>query len=611
MYISILNIKGFRFFNDGFRLSLNKGLTVLVGENGSGKSTVIDAIRLLLGEDEYNRSGISLNDFHRPFSIESATPVANILIDCIFDELEGPEQIAYLPWLKPSNVNQAELHLEAINKEDARGRIRKNMWGGTSRRGIFEWELVNSINCVYLPPLRDAEEKLNSYRGSRLARLLTSLNGSGDEDKRLEEKVKEQNNELLSDPLIQNANGLIKKCLIDSVGEILGQDVSIQFSEVNFNKIIHQLRLLFFPEIKEGEIPRESFRDISENSLGYNNLLYMATIIAEMEAKSDVSTTSLKVLLIEEPEAHLHPQLQTRLLQYLQSAAEKNNIQVIITTHSPTIAAAVGLDPVVVMSLSPLSREREAIALTNCCLDRKTKFFLERWIDITKSVLLFSKGVILVEGISEAILFPEFVKKILGQKTLEDYGISVINIEGIYFKYFMQLFCGYKISEGNFEPCDNIPIRCVGITDCDPEGDNLGTSDSQSTEDCNNPQRYLVCELREHTTNCRLYINSKTFEYDLALEGNNLAIMSSVLENITETNGPIKKRAGQSKNIDWRTKEKKQKTDEALWFLNHVDQKKGEFAQELAMLLKSDDKPDFEVPSYIRDAILYVTGKSN
>ena len=611
MYISKLNIKGFRFFNDNFRLSLNKGLTVLVGENGSGKSTVIDAIRLLLGEDEYNRSGISLNDFHRPFSLESATPAENIIIDCVFDELEGPEQIAYLPWLKPDNVNQAELHLEAINKEDARGRIKKNMWGGNSRRGIFEWELVNSINCVYLPPLRDAEEKLNSYRGSRLARLLIKLNGSGDETHRLEEKVKEQNDELLSDPLIQNANGLIKKCLVDSVGEILGQDVSIQFSEINFNKIVHQLRLLFYPEIKEGAIPREAFRDLSENSLGYNNLLYIATIIAEMEAQNDASTTSLKVLLIEEPEAHLHPQLQTRLLQYLQGAVEKNNIQVIITTHSPTIAAAVGLDPVVVMSSSSLNPERKAIALTNCGLDRKTKFFLERWLDITKSVLLFSKGVILVEGVSEAILFSEFVKRVLEQETLEDYGISVVNIDGIYFKYFMQLFCGYKIVEENFESCDNIPIRCVGITDCDPEGSNIGEVGGNNIDGCKNPQRFLVHDLRDHTSNCRLSINSKTFEFDLALEGNNLAIMNLALENITETDGDIKKRARIAKSMDWRSTTSCEKIVEALLLLKRIEKKKGEFAQELAMLLKSEDEPDFEVPSYIRDAILYVTGKSN
>lgn len=610
MYISKLNIKGFRFFNDNFTLSLNKGLTVLVGENGSGKSTVIDAIRLLLGEDEYNRSGISINDFHRPFSVESITPTANIQINCVFDELDGPEQIAYLPWLNPDNVNQAELHLEAINKEDSRGRIRKNVWGGTSRRGIFEWELVNSINCVYLPPLRDAEEKLNSYRGSRIARLLTSLNGSGDEDKRLEKKVKEQNDELLSDSLIQNANELIKKCLIDSVGEILGQDVSIQFSEINFNKIVNQLRLLFFPEIREGEIPREAFRDLSENSLGYNNLLYMATIIAEMEAKNDMSTTSLKVLLIEEPEAHLHPQLQTRLLQYLQGTAKENNIQVIITTHSPTIAAAVGLDPVIVMSLSPFSRERKAIALTNCGLDRKTKFFLERWLDITKSVLLFSKGVILVEGISEALLFPEFVKRVLGRKTLEDYGISVINIEGIYFKYFMQLFCGYKISEGNFDPCDNIPIRCVGITDCDPEKNYIGNTDGQEAG-CNNPQKFLVSDLKKYTSNCRLYMNSKTFEFDLALEGNNLAIMNLALENITETDGDIKERARIAKSTEWRSTTSCERTIDALLLLKRIEKRKGEFAQELAMLLKSEDETDFEVPFYIRDAILYVTGISN
>jgi len=608
MYISELDIQGFRFFNEKFTVSFNKGLTVLVGENGSGKSGVIDSIRLLLGEDEYNRSGISSTDFHKPFSLEKNISVESIKINCVFNDLNDFEQVAYLPWLDPNNVNQAELHLEATNNEDSRGRIRKNVWGGSSKKGIFEWELVNCINCVYLPPLRNAEEKMNSYRGSRLARLLTKINDLGDDTTGLEKTVERQNKELLQDPLIKNTNALIKKCIIDSVGEILGQDVSIQFSEQTFNKIVHQLRLLFFPEIRSEENPIEVFRELSENSLGYNNLLYIATIIAEMEAQKEVTTTTLKILLVEELEAHLHPQLQTRLLQYLQKASTENNIQIIITTHSPTIAAAVGLDSIVVMTPFLQTDERKSIKIANCGLDEKTKLFLERWLDITKSLLLFSKGIVLVEGISEAILFPEFVQRVLEKKTLEDYGISVININGIYFNQFMQLFTGYKLSEEAFEKCDKIPIRCVGITDCDPKGDNIGTTDGENNNGCNNPQKNLVIDLKKHTSNCRLFINKKTFEYDLALVGNNLAIMNLALSNITDTNGPIKEKANISKDVNWREVPADEKIIESIWLLEHIKNQKGIFAQELAFLLKLNR--DFEVPSYIKEAILFVVGNS-
>jgi len=185
---------------------------------------------LLLGEDEYNRSGISSTDFHKPFSLTNSDPVESIKINCVFDNLTDFEKVAYLTWLDPKNINQAQLNLEANTEEDSRGRMRKNMWGGSSKKGLFEWELLNCINCIYLPPLRNAEEKMNSYRGSRLARLLTKINDLNDDDNQLVETVRRQNEELLQDPLIKNTNGLIKKCIIDSVGDILGQDVSIQFS---------------------------------------------------------------------------------------------------------------------------------------------------------------------------------------------------------------------------------------------------------------------------------------------------------------------------------------------------------------------------------------------
>ena len=67
MFLSELKIKGYKVFNSEFKIKLNEDLTVLIGENGCGKTAIIDSIRLLLNEDEFGRIGISESHFHRPF----------------------------------------------------------------------------------------------------------------------------------------------------------------------------------------------------------------------------------------------------------------------------------------------------------------------------------------------------------------------------------------------------------------------------------------------------------------------------------------------------------------------------------------------------------------
>ena len=200
---------------------------------------------------------------------------------------------------------------------------------------------------------------------------------------------------------------------------------------------------------------------------------YIATVFAELELikDSDIFT----ILLIEEPEAHLHPQLQVKFIKYLEALVSTlPNAQVIVSTHSPVLASSVKIDKLIHL----VGKENQIVSTMigqKEFADTNAENYINRWLDVTKSTMLFSRGIILVEGIAEALVLPKLAEIVLkkynqGQEepmrlasTLDEMGVSVININGINFQYFMKLFGNFQGSSG-----PDIPIFCSGLTDRDP-----------------------------------------------------------------------------------------------------------------------------------------------
>lgn len=203
-------------------------------------------------------------------------------------------------------------------------------------------------------------------------------------------------------------------------------------------------------------------------------------------------------------------------------------------------------------------------------------------------------------------------------------------MNGIYFQYFMQLYNGYSViipnqkdretekdykervntlihkdvlSSGEFVATKKIEARCVAITDNDPETDVYPSKDDHT--EGNNPQLYYAKQIENMTENCRVFINRKTFEYDLALESHhNAKMMLEILIEEIPTDGSIKRdmedyiaKIDAGETID--------DTRMAGFILKQVDSNymgKGRFAQLLAERIDSG----FVVPEYINNAISFI-----
>ena len=320
----------------------------------------------------------------------------------------------------------------------------------------------------------------------------------------------------------------------------------------------------------------------------------------------------LRLLLIEEPQAHLHPQLQTRLLKHLQDES-RPGLQVVVTSHSPILA--VRCRPRLGHSRLLPFRGKAGGGPTVGLWPVKGEHFVHlARLDATKSVLLFARGVILVEGIAEAILLPVLAERLLTgdpvqlgggrqARSLADAGVSVINMNGIYFRHFMQLFSNLSCASAS-----SLPVLCAGVTDNDPLSDAKPTA-LQPAEGRNPALR--LREIANASTYGRLFVCPlKTFEYDLAMEGGNVGVMAQVLAELWPADrGSIRSELQALLTREWGSEPEECKAEASYRMLELITDDnvgKGAFAQALADKLEPKEACDFDIPAYIGEALRWV-----
>ncbi len=473
MYLSKITIENFRCFGDGlnrFELTLRRGLTALVGENDAGKSAVIDALRLVLGTTDQEWYRLEDSDFHEGASTKE------IRIGCRFAALSPDDKRAFLEYLTYDERNGHEpvlyLNWSATDAgETARGRPYRRVEIHSGKNGdgpSIDPKVRELLRATYLRPLRDAQQALSAGRSSRLSQVLhhtdeIKTSGIGyDRNKFLEVKDLGTLNVLgigdLADRLLedqQGVRGTLKRIndhleRLSLQGDIVKGNIKVGGSraseDIRLRQLLEKLDLAF-----DGGGQRAG-----KPGLGTNNLLFMSCELLLLSQENEGN----KLLLIEEPEAHLHPQRQLRVMRWLQSQAQEKGIQIIVTTHSPNLASAIELDNIVMI------HEGRAFSMAEkeTKLDPSDYRFLARFLNVTKANLFFARGVMIVEGDAENILLPT-IAKILGRDFTE-HGVSIVNVGGVGLRRYARIFLRKNEKEDGYL---EIPVACVTDMDVMPD----------------------------------------------------------------------------------------------------------------------------------------------
>lgn len=433
MRLSRLRIQNFRNFREVDCLLARH--VVLLGENGAGKSNLLHALRLLLDSalPDANRY-LDAEDFWDggpPFAGTEIVVSVDLteyaddpgVLACLADyevaaPAGSPHSVARLTYrFAPRDTGDAESRASA-KKDDYDFAI----YGGSEPANVVARDVRRYLGFRVLHALRDAEGDLRAWRRSPLRPLLEEVRDKLD-DGALEKVCKDVDtatNALAAEkPLVE-----LRTELETRLQQMLGHQHELSprfgFNSTDPRQLLQSLRLF---------LDANRRREVADTSLGLANVLYLSLLLLHTAQQEKSLKTAATILGIEEPEAHLHPQMQRVVFRDLL----RSERPVLVSTHSPNIASVASIDSLVVLRVvngeSKLASFAEAPGFSE-----EEKADLQRYLDVTRGEMVFGRGVILVEGEAEKFVVPAAASLLATPVDLDEFGITVCSVAGTDFK---------------------------------------------------------------------------------------------------------------------------------------------------------------------------------
>ena len=201
MWLRELQIRNFRKI-DALTVSFPHGLTVLVGENNSGKTTISDALRLILfSSRDLDSLRLTEDDFR------TGTGHAPIEISCRFTGLEDEDEVHFQECLVDIRDGKFEMQVNArVKFNETTNRCNVKMWGGETEGGSLPSNHYDRLATIYLQPLRDPERGLRPGQHSQVSRLIDCLTKE-DQRARFETIAKDANEKIRALKPVEDAKG--------------------------------------------------------------------------------------------------------------------------------------------------------------------------------------------------------------------------------------------------------------------------------------------------------------------------------------------------------------------------------------------------------------------
>jgi putative ATP-dependent endonuclease of OLD family len=431
-----IQIKNYRNFRDvDCRLGAH---VVLFGENAAGKSNLLRALRLVLDPElPDSERRLAAEDFWsgaEPFrgaeilvsidftGFETDAALLALLGDHLIPTAPGTSPIARLTYrYAPKDTVGPEKRVET-GRED----YDFSIYGRDDPADEIDRQLRRYIVLRVLGALRDAESDLRTWRRSPLRPLLEFLEGHVDVEKLAgaAEKIDAAAEELTADAALMLLQKEVGVRLQQMIGAQHALAPTLGFASTDPSRLLQSLRLFI----------DERMRQLSDTSLGLANAIYVSLILLHAQWQEDEKEHAALILAIEEPEAHLHPQLQRSVFRDLLSRSKP----VIVSTHSPNIASVTPLDALVLVKSD--GTESKLVSLVGSdVFTAQQRADLQRYLDVTRAELLFARGVILVEGDAEKYLVPAAARLLKDAPNFDHLGISVCSVAGTDFAPYVKL----------------------------------------------------------------------------------------------------------------------------------------------------------------------------